>query len=192
MANAPVSVLDVARYVLRKAGPMTTMKLQKLVYYAQAWSLAWEGEPLFPEAIEAWKHGPVVRMLFEQHRGWRQISDLDAGPENALGPVQRETIDAVLERYGGLQAELLSELTHAEDPWRDARRHAGTAPIIQQDALRTYYQKVLLELVAERSEEPADEPDSHLFWLKTLLSQVDSANRHDEWDVGAPQGREVW
>mgnify|MGYP001247259517 CR=1 FL=1 len=43
-----VSVFDVASYILQKQGPMTTMKLQKLVYYCQAWSLVWNEEPRKP------------------------------------------------------------------------------------------------------------------------------------------------
>ncbi len=55
------SAHDVGKYVLEKRGSMTTWKLQKLVYYSKAWHLVWEGEPLFPEHIEAWANGPVVR-----------------------------------------------------------------------------------------------------------------------------------
>ena len=55
-----VSVLDVAAYILKKLGSMTTMKLQKLVYYSQAWSLVWDEQSLFIESIEAWANGPVV------------------------------------------------------------------------------------------------------------------------------------
>jgi uncharacterized phage-associated protein len=50
MAN----VFDVATYILEQQGPMTTWKLQKLVYYAQAWSLVWDDDALFDEEIEAW------------------------------------------------------------------------------------------------------------------------------------------
>ena len=45
MAN----VFDIAKYILEYAGPMSTMKLQKLCYYSQAWSLVWDDEELFPE-----------------------------------------------------------------------------------------------------------------------------------------------
>ena len=41
------SVFDVAKYILHKLGTVTTWKLQKLVYYCQAWSLVWDDEPLF-------------------------------------------------------------------------------------------------------------------------------------------------
>lgn len=46
-------VNDVAAYILEHAGPLTAMKLQKLVYYSQAWQLVWEDKALFPERIEA-------------------------------------------------------------------------------------------------------------------------------------------
>ena len=62
------SVFDVAKYVLKKTGQITTMKLQKLVYYCQAWSLAWDGKPLFPEEFKAWANGPVCQELFVKHR----------------------------------------------------------------------------------------------------------------------------
>jgi len=48
------SVHDVACYILKKQSPMTTMKLQKLVYYCQAWSLVWDEKPLFKERMDAW------------------------------------------------------------------------------------------------------------------------------------------
>ena len=49
---------------------MTAMKLQKLVYYCQAWHLAWEGRALFPEAIQAWASGPVCPELYVLHQGY--------------------------------------------------------------------------------------------------------------------------
>lgn len=48
------TVFDVAAYILEKKGEMTAWKLQKLVYYSQAWSLVWDQRPLFAERIEAW------------------------------------------------------------------------------------------------------------------------------------------
>ena len=41
------TVFDVARYILEKYGPLSAMKLQKMVYYSQAWSLVWDDAPLF-------------------------------------------------------------------------------------------------------------------------------------------------
>jgi uncharacterized phage-associated protein len=121
MAN-PQNVHDVAAYILQRNGPMTAMKLQKLVYYSQAWSLVWDEQPMFPERIEAWANGPVVRELYEGHRGLFRVSDWPQGDSGSLTPDARETIDAVLAFYGDKSAQWLSDLTHKEDPWRNARR----------------------------------------------------------------------
>ena len=117
-----VSVFDAAKYILEKQGPLTTMKLQKLIYYCQAWSLVWDEEPLFAEQIQAWASGPVVRELYELHRGMFSISDIAKGDIGNLSATQRATIDAVLQAYGHKSAQWLADLTHMEQPWNDARR----------------------------------------------------------------------
>ena len=121
--SAQYSVFDVAKNILRKKGPMTTMKLQKLVYYCQAWSLAWDEHPLFNENIEAWVNGPVCRELYQAHKGKYVIAefDLPIGNPNAFIRKDEETIDAVLLGYGDKDAYWLKELTHQEDPWKNAR-----------------------------------------------------------------------
>ena len=72
MANA----LDVAAAILKRTGPIPAMKLQKLVYYSQAWSLVWDDRPLFKDRIEAWANGPVIPNLYRAHRGhqWSPLS----------------------------------------------------------------------------------------------------------------------
>ena len=55
-------VYDVAAYILKQRGPLTAMKLQKLVYYSQAWSIVWDDDAVFSEEIEAWKKkDPILR-----------------------------------------------------------------------------------------------------------------------------------
>jgi uncharacterized phage-associated protein len=124
------TVSDVAAYVLSRGAPMTAMKLQKLVYYSQAWSIVWDEEPLFPERIEAWANGPVCPALYNQHRG---AFKLEAGhfgvvDAQALTKTQVETIDLVLGFYGEKNAQWLSDLTHMEAPWNLARERAHAAP----------------------------------------------------------------
>lgn len=99
------------------------MKLQKLVYYSQSWSLVWDERPLFNEAIEAWVNGPVVPELYSKHRGRFKLLQNDLGPYMAgcLDETAIETIDAVLQHYGEKSSQWLSDLSHAESPWRDAR-----------------------------------------------------------------------
>lgn len=115
------SVFDVAQYILERKGEMTTWKLQKLVYYAQAWSLVWDDEPLFAEEIEAWANGPVCPALYQLHRGRLKISSLSQGSSENLTRDELETIDVVIKHYGEKSAQYLSELSHQEAPWQDAR-----------------------------------------------------------------------
>jgi uncharacterized phage-associated protein len=120
------SAHDVAAYIINKLpGPVSAVKLQKLVYYSQAWSLAWEDRPLFDERIEAWVNGPVVPALYEWHRGKFSISSWPKGDPNCFPPEDSSTIDAVLEFYGRQSSQWLSDLTHSEEPWITARRGLG-------------------------------------------------------------------
>lgn len=116
------SVFDVARYILGAAGPMSAMKLQKLVYYCQAWALVWDDEPLFNEVIEAWTNGPVAPDLYAVHKGKFTVTatDIDGDVSN-LSIDNRDTIDSVLRAYGGKSAQWLSAQTHTEEPWLTAR-----------------------------------------------------------------------
>jgi len=138
------SVHDVAAYILDKRGPMTAMKLQKLVYYSQAWSLSWDEAPLFDEEIEAWANGPVVPVLFNEHKGQYTLTTWPLGNSKNLSDLQVETVDAVLDYYGDKSSQWLSDLTHNEDPWVEAR--AGLAPsqrgcnTINHASLAFYYQ----------------------------------------------------
>lgn len=135
---------DVAAYILKKLRRLTAMKLQKLVYYSQAWSLVWDEKPLFRERIEAWVNGPVVPSLYAAHRGLFEVrTPWMKGDPATLTETQRETIDAVLGFYGEKSSQWLSDLTHAEAPWRDARD--GLAPTerggreITHAAMAEYY-----------------------------------------------------
>lgn len=137
-------VMDVSRYILDRMGSMTAMKLQKLVYYAQAWSLVWDERALFPDRIEAWSNGPVCRSLYEQHRGSFTLEGaMIPGDPSRLDSDARDTIDAVLEFYGPKSAQWLSDLTHKERPWLEARQ--GLAPGVRsnkeitQEAMAEYY-----------------------------------------------------
>ena len=118
MAN----VYDVAKYILEQQGVITAMKLQKLVYYSQAWSLVWDDQELFSEEFQAWANGPVSPDLYGLHRGQYQITDLEKGNSDNLNKTEKETIDIVLGTYGDKPSQWLSDRTHSEDPWIEARR----------------------------------------------------------------------
>lgn len=140
-----VSSLDVAAYVLEKIGKCTTMKLHKLLYYCQAWSLVWDEAPLYNDKIEAWANGPVIRRLFNYHKGLYEVcaDDFSIGNSQLLSIVQKETIDKVLDFYGGKSAQWLINLTHSETPWINARKGLGPSERgcneIKQSDMAEYY-----------------------------------------------------
>lgn len=137
------SVHDVAAYILEKEGPMSTMKLQKLTYYCQGWSLAWDERPLFAARIEAWANGPVVPSLYSHHRGQFMIASWPNGDSSLLSQDERDTIDAVLEGYGDLSGQQLGQQTHEERPWLEARGDlspgARSNAIISEDAMQDFF-----------------------------------------------------
>lgn len=118
-----VTVFDVAKYITDQCGAMSAMKLQKLVYYSQAWALVWDDVPLFREEIEAWSNGPVVRELYNAHRGKFQVDSslLSEYAQGELSENQKDTIDTVLASYADKSAQWLSNQTHIESPWMTAR-----------------------------------------------------------------------
>ena len=162
MPKTTVTVFDVAAYILNqyapiaeKHGPMTAMKLQKLVYYCQAWSLVLDKKSLFGEKIEAWVYGPVVRKLFELNRGRYEIRRLAQGKDDPnksnskkLNKEQRETVGLIVKHYGPLKPEDLTELTHQEPPWQKARSRGNLGPSergntkIENQDMEEYYSSI--------------------------------------------------
>lgn len=138
------TVHDVAAYILSKKGRMTAMKLQKLLYYSQAWSLVWNDRPLYRARIEAWANGPVVPEIYREHRGAFQVGP--TWPKGAATNVvngDKRAVDGVLKFYGDRTSQWLSNLTHQEDPWIKARNGAlpgqRAANEITTAAMAEYY-----------------------------------------------------
>jgi len=101
---------------------LTNMKLQKLLYYIQGWSMVDTGQPAFREEIEAWTHGPVVPSVFQafDHLGKRPIVDVPQSPPELTEQIQ-QLIESVWQRYKAYSAFELSHMTHQEAPWQKAR-----------------------------------------------------------------------
>jgi uncharacterized phage-associated protein len=144
-------VQDVANHILHLAGqepeaePITQMRLHKLLYYAQGWSLLVNAEPLFPDPIEAWRHGPVVATL---RPALRQYEDSTIPPPEGwtggrLTSKERALIASVWEAYKGCSAARLRSMTHNELPYLEARgnlpEESRSQATISREALRRYF-----------------------------------------------------
>lgn len=121
---------------------ISNLKLQKLVYYAQAWHLALYDTPLFPEDFEAWVHGPVIPVLYQKYknRGWQPICQ-DAKP--VLPKEVHDFLSEVAEEYFACDAYELERMTHAETPWNLARggiqSDAPSNAVIEKEWMKEYY-----------------------------------------------------
>lgn len=143
-----MSIINVAAKILELLGPMTTMKLQKLAYYSQAHSLSTTGMSLFSEDFEAWRNGPVSLELFKRHRGKLMIRRNELlftkdEEYTTLTQNQVRIIEEVCVKLGKFTGNELSERTHQERPWIQARigipAHMGSEEIISKQSIRDYY-----------------------------------------------------
>lgn len=150
-----MNIHDACDYIIVKLtegdGYLNVLKLHKLLYYCQAWSLAFGRGPLFPENnFQAWVHGPVSRTVYDRFvqtkAMYSPVVMADARPgfdPLAIADDDRAKIDAVLEVYAPLSGDQLEEMTHREEPWIEAR--AGVPPsarcetIIRNDTMERYY-----------------------------------------------------
>jgi uncharacterized phage-associated protein len=133
----------------RKRGiaDLTNLKLQKLLYYSQAWHLALTDRILFSEDVEAWIHGPVVPRVFGLFKDFRW-NVIDCKVHSLEDDTVIGHIDSVLEKYGEYGATQLERLTHSEAPWIYARR--GLAPdepsrnVISTDHMKNFYRSLMI------------------------------------------------
>jgi uncharacterized phage-associated protein len=145
---------DIGRYFIHLANQekrlITNKKLQKLVYYSQAWSLVLSGKRLFSEPIEAWVHGPAVRSLYVhyKHFGFSPIAEkvTDADVKNISGKI-KTLLDEVWSVYGKFDAQYLEMLTHSEKPWQIARagmqNHENSTKEISSKSMKAFYSEKL-------------------------------------------------
>jgi uncharacterized phage-associated protein len=126
---------------------LSNLKLQKLLYYVQAWHLAVFERPLFSEKFQAWIHGPVIPELYDRYRSyqWRNIDEAVERPD--LDDRTIAFIEEVLEEYAPLDARRLEYLIHREDPWIEARKGVAVdepcSATIDENVMKMYYRQRL-------------------------------------------------
>jgi uncharacterized phage-associated protein len=146
-AVTTISAKRVADYLIKfshdHGDPISNLKLQKLLYYAQAWHLALFDQPLFGERIEAWVHGPAVPPVYGDFKKFHWETIPTPADAKVDGEQTLEHLNEVMQVYGGFTAYQLEQLTHSEEPWINAR--AGLAPdvasnaVISHESMRDYY-----------------------------------------------------
>ena len=147
---APSTATHVAEALINlsheKRDPVSNLKLQKLLYYAQAWHLALYGKTLFNDPIEAWVHGPVIPCVFKQYREYRWAPIFPVHTQSIPKTVAIH-LSNVWQVYGKFAAGYLERLTHSERPWKDAREglpiDAPSHNVISVSSIKAYYSSLL-------------------------------------------------
>jgi uncharacterized phage-associated protein len=145
MATAP----DIAKFIIGQfqsnGTPINNLKLQKLLYYSQAWHLALKDSPLFNERIEAWIHGPVIPPVFQEYKSFRWSPIVIEDVSIQFAQKAQAHVEEVLAQYGRFSSWDLERMTHNEDPWKIAR--GGLPPdisctnLITHDSMKKFYSK---------------------------------------------------
>ena len=186
------SAREAAEYLIWRATQdgtlITHLKLQKLCYYAQGYSLALVDEIMFDNPIEAWEHGPVVRTLWDEYKRYRRepIPSVDEQPE--IEPWRVKILALVYQRYGWMTAWDLRNRTHDEFPWQEAWLSSDPEPQLAVDSMKQFFRRHLHG--ARRRPEAMDqsearrmlESDDELRQLTDLGRQSQREGRARKWN----------
>jgi uncharacterized phage-associated protein len=146
MGTTVVSAANVAKYFLilqdeEDGDTISNLKLQKLLYYAQGYYLALFDQPLFPDRMEAWQHGPVVPSVYHEYKiyGAQALPrPVDWDLAEVFRDTTRDFLDEIYRLFGQFSAWKLRKMTHDEAPWVDAIGRADSTITIE--ALKAYFE----------------------------------------------------
>ena len=134
----PYDVNTVADYMIQRLNVdeemnLINLKLQKLLYYLQAWSLGIHKERFMNCTFEAWVHGPVCRTLYDRFKGDKSLYSFitsadvqNKNPQCCIEPEDLEFINFILDNYAGFSGTELEVMTHREKPWDNYAGFSGT------------------------------------------------------------------
>lgn len=128
---APLSASLLAKWFVRRAdaanaGDLDNLKLQKLLFLAHSNFINSHGQPLVRERIEAWKHGPVVDVVYQEYKQFGDAPITQAisedGPWSRLPAEVTQTLEEIWDSFAVLSGWALRELTHDVGPWESVFR----------------------------------------------------------------------
>jgi uncharacterized phage-associated protein len=120
---------------------VTNLKLQKLLYFAQAYYLAKLNRPLFSNRIEAWKYGPVVPDVYREYKNYNSKPIIELKETSGISQEDKKMLQNIWETFGGYSAGRLVDISHAHSPWKEA--YESTDNEITKESLAEYYGPLL-------------------------------------------------
>ncbi|MBU6220955.1 MAG: hypothetical protein KGQ50_09900 [Bacteroidetes bacterium] len=125
-----VNAQMLADYILQKYGPMSHLKLQKLLYYCE-------------EVYDSLKDSSVLYVDL----GFAGTNNPEAELNNLLSSDQSQLIIDVLNELSAWTGLELENATHSELPWCEARQGLGPADrcekIISKNTMKSFYKAEL-------------------------------------------------
>jgi len=143
----PYNAMTIAKWFVAWAeaedADISNLKLQKLLYYAQGHHLAEKGRPLFRDALQAWSHGPVVEQVYHEFKGFGSgditLRDDDPFDWKDVDEDTTQFLMAVWDKYGGIAAWRLRNMTHQEPPWKRHFQELEHGITIPTDEIASYF-----------------------------------------------------
>jgi len=134
---------ELADVVVARQPGLSSMKLQKLLYYIQAWHLAITDRPLFEDDFLGFADGPVVYDVWKARQDYSTRRHATTQTLPRLSDDASVIVDLVLAEYGGRSGDELSALTHTEAPWLQSREglregQQGRRPITKESMARFF------------------------------------------------------
>jgi len=184
-------VIDVANYILEISRDdsedgeyelISHMKLQKLIYFCQGYSLALFSKPLFPEPIEAWPHGPVCPKLYHIFKiyGSSPLTASIDPSKMSLDENEKRLINMVYEAYGQYSAARLRKITHEKGPWNSSREKTS----ISQKEMLSYFESLIVVNPAEIPPATTEEKQE----LIKILEKAEADGKLDLSKFSVPMG----
>lgn len=154
MKEAKFTAEQIADYFISKANEelvdektpegISNLKLQKIMYFAQAAFIVLNDSLLFKEDIEAWEYGPVVPVIYKKYKS------------NGNKPIQAKSLPTIKDKdviqflentwkiFGKYSAGQLVEITHQHKPWTEAYANKSNNKI-SPATLKSYYKNIFVK-----------------------------------------------
>lgn len=139
------AVQDIAEYVIwyseKQDFGISNLKLQKILYFIQAYFLICSDRTCFYEKIEAWDFGPVVPEVYKRYKQYGSM-DIHGIPEEEpyLCQNDKERINEVVDNFADYSATDLVEITQKQVPWIEAYESKRNNEI-STDSIKQYFTK---------------------------------------------------
>ena len=121
---ARYKVLDVSKYVINRSNEkgygISNLKLQKLLYFIQAYFLLKRGYPCFGETIEAWNFGPVIPVAYREFKMFGNTNIPNQTLDFPFLDEDLPLIDGVVDYFSDRSSMDLVWITLHQKPWMDA------------------------------------------------------------------------